>query len=285
MTFSADGTNEASAKVCDFLYMEAVTPLYTFDSSVAYFVDCGDHNTDTVSGRDKLGMYNSVSEQLYGPDEVTGRMWGLIDDPTDQYKGSGKSRGIYTANTWPDEYHTADGADKTSSWRYTKNQYESNIARHLDYGFSLPDGTYSVELAFADPWGCSKNPAAYANLGEDTESVIVKNAPVDGTAVKGEVTVRGGKLTINVRSEDKAINLCYILIRPIAVEAASVTGCKGDVNLDGSVSALDAVLLQKYLHGQESLTGEQCYAADVMSDATPDILDLAALKHKILKGK
>jgi DUF1680 family protein len=285
VTFSADGTNEASAKVCDFLYMEAVTPLYTFDSSVAYFVDCGDHNTDTVSGRDKLGMYNSVSEQLYGPDEVTGRMWGLIDDPTDQYKGSGKSRGIYTANTWPDEYHTADGADKTSSWRYTKNQYESNIARHLDYGFSLPDGTYSVELAFADPWGCSKNPTAYANLGEDTESVIVKNAPVDGTAVKGEVTVRGGKLTINVRSEDKAINLCYILIRPIAVEAASVTGCKGDVNLDGSVSALDAVLLQKYLHGQEILTGEQCYAADVMSDATPDILDLAALKHKILKGK
>lgn len=96
VTFSADGTAEESAKVCDFLYIEAVTPLYDNDSSIAYFVDCGDHNTDTLSGRDKLGMSNSVTEQLYGADEVTGCVWGLIDDPTDQYNDPGKSKGIYT---------------------------------------------------------------------------------------------------------------------------------------------------------------------------------------------
>ncbi len=282
VTFSADGTDEASAKVCDFLYMEAVTPLYTYDSSIAYFVDCGDHFTDTVSGRDKLGMYNSVTEQLYGPDEVTGRMWGLIDDPTDQYNGSGKSSGIYTANTWPDEFHTADDADKATSYRYTKNQYENNIARHLDYAFSLPDGTYSVELAFADPWGCSKNPTAYANIGAANESVIAANAPVDGSAVKNEVTVTGGKLTINVRSEDKAINLCYILIRPVDVKSDSVIGCKGDVNLDGKVTVADAVLTQKYLFGQTELTGEQRYAVDVLSDARLNAFDQAVLKRKLL---
>lgn len=282
VTFSADGTDEASAKVCDFLYMEAVAPLYVYDSSIAYFVDCGDQNTDTCSSRDKLGAYNSVSEQLYGADEVTGKVWGLIDDPTDQYNGSGKSRGIYTANTWPDEAHPADGADKTASWRYTKNQYEGGIDRHLDYGFSLPDGTYSVEVAFANPWGCSKDPTVYANLGGANESVICKNAPVDGSAVKGEAKVTGGKLTINVRSEDKAINLCYILIRPIDVPSASVNGCKGDINLDGSVDVLDAVLMQKYLLGQENFSGEQAYAADVASDAVPDVFDLTLLKRDLI---
>ena len=282
VTFSANGTTEASAKVCDFLYMEAVTPLYTYDSSIAYFVDCGDHFTDTTTGRDKLGIYNSVTEQLYGADAVTGRMWGLIDDPADQYNGSGKSSGIYTANTWPDEFHTADDADKTSSYRYTKNQYENNIARHLDYAFALPDGTYSVELAFADPWGCSKNPTAYANLGAENESVIMRNAPVDGSAVINEVTVTGGKLTINVRSEDKAINLCYILIRPVDVKSASVLGCKGDVNLDSQISVADAVLMQKYLLGRSELKCEQGYAIDVLSDAQLNAFDLAALKRQLL---
>ncbi|MBR7037815.1 MAG: glycoside hydrolase family 127 protein [Oscillospiraceae bacterium] len=282
VTFSSNDPDEASAKVCDFLYMQAVTPLYQYDTQAAYFVDCGDHDADTLSGRDKLGLYNSVTEQLYGPDEVTGRMWGLIDDPTDQYKGAGKSHALYTANTWPDEYHTADGLDKTATWRYTKNQYENGIDRHLDYAFELPNGTYSVELAFADPWGCSKSPTAYANIGKASESVIVKDAPTDGSAVRGEVKVTDGALTVNVRSADKAINLCYILIKPVDVEAPSTIGRKGDINIDGRVDVLDAVLLQKHLHGMAPFNGEQAYAADMMRDAAADAFDLAMLKRTLL---
>lgn len=39
--FSA-GNAEESAKVCDFIYMNAVKPNYEYDNDVAYFVDCGD---------------------------------------------------------------------------------------------------------------------------------------------------------------------------------------------------------------------------------------------------
>lgn len=278
VTFSSDIKGETSAKVCDFIYMEAVTPAYEYANDVAYFVDCGDHNSSTVTGRDKLGMYNSVTEQLYGEDEVSGRKWGLIDDSTDQYNGSSKSGGLYTANTWCDEANTADGADKSNSFRYTKNQYENNIARHLDYSFELPNGTYSVEMCFCDPWGCSKNPTVYANYGKSGESVIVKNAPVDKTPVSGNVKVTDGELTVNLRSEDKAINVCYILIRPLDTESASTIGRKGDINLDNEVSVADAVMMQKYLLGSGSLTGEQAYAADIISDAEPDIFDLITLR-------
>lgn len=282
VTFSSDIDGKESAKVCDFLYMEAVTPVYSYDSSIAYFVDCGDHSTDTLTGRDKLGIYNSVTEQLYGPDEVTGKEWGLIDDPTDKYNGSSKSKGIYTANTWPDEYNTADGADKNVSYRYTKNQYENNIERHIDYGFTLPDGTYSVEMAFRDPWGCSKNPTVYANFGETNQSVIVKNAPTDGSAVSGEVKVSGGKLTLNVRSDDKAINICYIIIKAVDVKPDSTVGRKGDINLDDKIDAKDALLLQDYLLGKTTLNGEQTYAADILPDALTDIYDMIVLRKAIV---
>lgn len=62
----------------------------------------------------------------------------------------------------------------------------------------------------------------------------------------------------------------------------SVTGCKGDVNLDGMVNVLDAVLMQKYMLGQVTFSGEQAYAADVISDGSPDVFDLAELKRRLL---
>ncbi|MBR3760193.1 MAG: glycoside hydrolase family 127 protein [Ruminococcus sp.] len=283
VTFSSDVDGGESAKVCDFIYMEAVRPVYTNDSSIAYFVDCGDHNSDTLTGRDKLGMYNSVTEQLYGADEVTGRKWGLIDDPADQYNGSSKSSGLYTANTWCDEANTTDGAEKSNSFRYTKNQYENNIARHLDYSFELPNGTYSVEMCFSDPWGCSKNPTAYANYGKSNETVLVKNAPTDRTAVSGTAKVTDGELTINFRSEDKAINVGYIIIRPVETESAPINGKKGDLNLDGAVNTADAVIMQKYILGTTTITCEQAYAADVYSDTLPDAFDMVMLRKILLK--
>lgn len=282
VTFSSAVDGEESAKVCDFIYMDAVTPLYEYDSSIAYYVDCGDHNTSTVTGRDKFGMLNCITEQLYGADEVTGKKWGLADSPEDRYNGSGKSSGIYTANTWPDEANTADGADKSTSFRYTKNQYESGIARHLDYRFELPNGTYSVEFCFSDPWGCSKNPTAYANYGKSDESLLVKNAPTDRTVIKSNARVSDGELTINFRSEDKAINVCYIIIRPIETETASVKGKKGDLNLDGTVNVADAVILQKYIHGAQSLTGEQAYAADMLSDGAPNVFDMIIMRRALV---
>jgi len=214
VTFSSNDSKE-SAKVCDFIYMNAVKPTYDFDSSIAYYVDCGDHEVSTISSRDKFGYYNCVTEQLFGADEVTGARWGLVDDGTDKYSGSSKSNGLYTANTWPDEANAADNRDKSLSFRYTKNQYENNIDRHIDYSFELPNGTYSVETCFSNPWGCSKNPTVYANKGKDNESIIASNCPVDRTAVSGKATVTDGTLTVNFRSEDKAINVGYIIIKPI----------------------------------------------------------------------
>ena len=279
VTFSADN-DEESAKICDFVYMTSAKPNYSFDSNIAYFVDCGDQNTATATGSDKFGWYNSVTEQLYGVDEVSGMEWGLIDDATDQYNGASKSGGIYTANTWPNESATLDGQAKTSSFRYTKNQYEHDIDRHIDYGFTLPNGTYTVEMSFSDPWGCSKNPTVYANYGEKDQATVAESCPTDGTAVKGTVKVTDGKLTLNFRSADKAINVNYILIRFGDDARYSVVGKRGDVDLDGNVTAKDSAALLDYLLTKKTLTWEQAYAADVQADLILDARDLTVLKRQ-----
>ncbi len=283
VTFCSDIDGEESAKVCDFIYMTAVKPLYDYDSSIAYFVDCGDHNTSTATGTDKFGYYNSVTEQLYGADSVTGAVWGLIDDPTDQYNGGSKSKAIYTANTWPNEYALNDGQDKDNSYRYTKNQYENNIDRHLDYGFTLPNGTYTVEMGFSDPWNCSNNPSVYANYGTDHQSVIAESVALNGKGTaSGKVTVTDGTLTINFRSESAAINVCYIIIRFDRTEPLSVVGKKGDVNLDGVVNSKDVAALQQAIVAIDPLTGEQGYAADMQSDLIINANDTVLLKRELL---
>ena len=58
---------------------------------------------------------------------------------------------------------------------------------------------------------------------------------------------------------------------------------RGDVNLDGSVTMGDMVLLLRYLLHQESLTQEQAAQADLHADNTVNGLDLCRLRQ-ILKG-
>ncbi len=285
ITFSSDDDKE-SAKVCDFIYTTAVKPAYDFDSSIAYFVDCGDHNIATITGKDKFGYYNSVTEQLFGADEVTGALWGLHDDPTDQYNGSSKSSGIYTANTWCDEFNTQDGRDKSASFRYTKNQYENNIDRHLDYSFQLPKGKYEIEMCFSDPWKCSTKPSVIAGFGSDEKSTIMENCVTDGkTASTAEVTMPDdGILDLNIVSQDKAINVNYIIIRtlekaplpkyePVAETTTTTTtttapeekALKGDANCDGKVSVADAVAILQNIGNRDkyALTPQGMINADV----------------------
>lgn len=214
ITFKS-GDEADSAAVCNFLY--TYKSLAT-DSKVVYFVDCGDVGVATVSDGDSFGSNNSVTDQVYKQDTLTGYHWGIVDDPEDALGGSEISSAVFTTNTWAYEFITEDDYDKTETNRYTKNQYENGITtRYLDYAFELANGTYEVEVGFADPWGCSTNPSVYANIGTESEVVIADTINVKKQSVASAiVTVTDGKLTINARGEGNtnlAINMTYIIVR------------------------------------------------------------------------
>ncbi len=172
---------------------------------IAYFVDCGDYDPTTLSDGDSFGLYNSVTEQVYGADVGTGMQWGLVDNNAADIAGACQ-KGIGTNSTWAYEFASGDGTEKTLSNRYTKNQFESSVARNLHYKFEIPDGTYTVKMYFADPWNCSTNPNVSAN-GESK----IQNGAI-GEELSFNVTVTGGELTLDITTSDKCINLCYITI-------------------------------------------------------------------------
>ncbi len=57
----------------------------------------------------------------------------------------------------------------------------------------------------------------------------------------------------------------------------------GDINLDGSVSAADAVMLFRYLLGNEQLNDEQAGRADMNADRKLNAKDLTLLKRMLLR--
>lgn len=188
-----------------------------------YNVDCGDFDVTTAPAEEDFGLYQSVTEQVYGEDPETGKNWGIVDNyeaqaPDSNLKGSGTG-GVDTDWTWPHENGGWSTASPNSSTnRYTKNQWEESASfgntRKLDYAFELPAGTYNVEVLCTDPWGVSKNPSLILNEGQDSQVDVGTCVP--GTPKSGTITLEeDGELTVNLRGTDSstlAVNVAYIVI-------------------------------------------------------------------------
>ncbi len=233
-------------------------PAQREDNSIVYFVDCGDYNVATVSEGDQFGTHNSVTDQVYGEDKVTGYKWGIDDTAsTPLSNGTSNTGGIDTDWTWPYEFNSADGIPKTSSNRYTKNQFEKGVeTRHIDYKFELENGTYYIETGFADPWGCSKEPAVYLNKDKKDEMLVSSAFDVSqGEPACATFDVTDGELSVNLRGTGEnnlAINLTYILIKK--ADAASMIKTDYDaLNIKTQVSS-DIILPVKSEKGGSSIT-------------------------------
>ncbi len=106
---------------------------------------------------------------------------------------------------------------------------------------------------------------------------LLDGEPIAG-AQASEYTIAGaGNYAVKITSPngaERTVDIC---------EAATVSETlRGDVNLDGRVNTSDAVLLQKYLLGIESLSEKQIQAAELCEDGTVNAFDLAFLKRMLL---
>lgn len=65
----------------------------------------------------------------------------------------------------------------------------------------------------------------------------------------------------------------------IVLAAKDGRNLKGDVNLDGEVTAADAAELLRYLTGEQSLSEAQAVQADINGDRKLNAIDLTMLKR------
>ena len=107
-----------------------VNPTQSQYSEIYYFVNAGDPTPAVVKEGEPLGIYGSSSEQPYGADPTTGKLWGLKTTTTAVY--------------------TSEDNTKLGSLRYYNGNQRPD--KSIDYDFELPHGNYDVTFGFYNPW-------------------------------------------------------------------------------------------------------------------------------------
>lgn len=135
------------------------------------------------------------------------------------------------------------------------------------------DGTYSImtraskDNCFVEVASASKENGANVQQWEDTASNCQKWSAETLTTTKATTTT---KLTTTTVATTKTTT----------TEKPSTA--KGDINLDGTVSVVDAVLLTKYILADGTLTKEQAVNADMNNDGRLDVFDMMLIRSVIV---
>lgn len=167
------------------------------EGSLLYAVDVGAASTTTVTGG-----YNSVSEQVYGRDPRTDKMWGYIE-------GEGDSQ---TKTYWEGD----------SAWEWSTRQCKTG----LEYKFELPAGTYIVKLAAFEHWNGRKMNIVINGETVDTGWDSSKKEEVDARTYKAVMEQDGimSVKAVNSNNNDDDPGLTYIEISKFDTEDSSITG-------------------------------------------------------------
>lgn len=169
----------------------ACTPVEVADAKVLYYVDSG--TKGLVRLGDKMGTCQSVEDQHYGKDSVTGKTWGYTTDGTEWLSGNPMpENSVLVANT--------KDADKL-------------VGYGIHYKFEVPEGSFRVEITFYDEWNVTNR---YTDIV--LEGNTVRTAYCGGLSrpetLSFDVTVADGVLDIDLLgSANNADNIMVASIK------------------------------------------------------------------------
>ncbi len=206
------------------------------DSSTEYFVDCGDHFPESLCNGDRFGRRNSVTDRIYGLDDVTGYKWGVyVTDEDPAYYGTdfadnestlgrtilGKSEGAWTKYQWPKRWGIDEQASKNDSYRssFDRQTAENGFSgkHYIRYKFELEPGDYTITTGQQAMWW-NGGPFSLIINGETVDTYSISSDDSWNTTVyserTAEFTVKEGEDSALVSLESDAdIWLTYIKIQ------------------------------------------------------------------------
>ena len=139
-----------------------------FRNELIYHIDLGNATDSIDNSVDTLGSYQSVFDQAYGADAVTGKNWGYLTE------GWGI---LASGNKW-------------STMR--EANYQANPEGQV-YDLEVEPGDYVVQIGWYENWGSRTQ-----NVSVNGEEVIAEiiSLPGDYLVEQFEVTVAGNKLSL-----------------------------------------------------------------------------------------
>ena len=217
----------------------ALDELVEKSKNVVYFVDCGDHDPSTVSGKaDDFGRFNSVTDQIYGADRKTDYSWGVVLETAGEenlgWRGGSwhqyeSDKAVYTTYQRAlsnDSSDFADGKEKTETFRYAHGQDSTGInPRYVSYQFELEPKEYDVTVCMGNSWGNAANPTVTLSTDNGTLGshpyTITQGSNVSETLhidLTNATANGNGKIDLKVRatSSDPTIQMNYIVIAETA---------------------------------------------------------------------
>jgi fibronectin type 3 domain-containing protein len=174
MPLTITATRENTDNVYDKTYiLNNIDELLPQHDYIYYYVDCGDPTPTTPDPGDKMGLFQSVTEQAYGLD-VTGFCWGY----------------------GPETEAGGPSTDKYSSVRfYWGNTHNADTS--VSYRFELPiKGYYFVTIATKNPWDTRSVNICLEGVNRSGDFPIPKNTTVEVTY---RVYVDDGELNVDIK--------------------------------------------------------------------------------------
>lgn len=120
------------------------------NSNLVYYVNCGDSTPYVLEDNEEFGSNNSIEDQEYGVDKVTGYKWG------------------YTADenlVWSQDIQSTENSNYGCERQYDGKKEQGG----LNYKFELENGNYKVTMGFYDPW----------NHDDRLEDILINNNLVE----------------------------------------------------------------------------------------------------------
>lgn len=219
----------------------ALDELVEKSKNVVYFVDCGDHDPSTVSGKaDDFGRFNSVTDQIYGADSKTSYNWGVVCETEGETALGWEGGSMVTSKSDGAVYTTyqralsnaptdlEDGKSKTETFRYAHGQDSAGInPRYVSYQFELDPKEYDVTVCMGNTWNNAGSPKVTLTadgvdsveqsyqIGHNTHAT--KTMRIDLTNAKKNTAGRV-ELSVKATSTDATIQMNYIVIAETAAE-------------------------------------------------------------------
>lgn len=122
------------------------------NDNVCYFVNAGTaHPYDSIE-EETFGNYNSVMDQIYGVDRITGKQWGYV----------GTNNGT----------HDTEDGSRFGSVRYDTS---NNEGLGINYKFELEKGEYNILIGMKDPWPNENRKQDIVIQGDTKDTNLIPN--------------------------------------------------------------------------------------------------------------
>ena len=258
----------------DWILEAAVNPGCKMDTSVLY--ELKNKGSSMVMDITNGKMENGVNVQQWTPNDLDCQKWILKE-----FAGGGN---YYYIRSVSDQNYVLKADSSVNGGNIAIAEYSTKDSAMLFKFSKNPDGSYYI-MTRASKDSClvevesastsnGANIQQWGNTNNDCQKWIAETitTATSATTASTETTVTS-KTTVST-SETTATSETE--------NTTEIVTTAGDINGDGKITLVDAVMLRKFLVKLENLNDEQLSAADICKDGIINVYDLILIKRLIL---